>query len=315
MDSTAIETDMTEQIMTPLVRVQLAERQPAIWCKLEYLNPSGSTKDRIARFILGKALRQRVIQPGGWVIEASSGSTSIALALASAQLNLKFLAVMPTGVSEERIRMIRAFGAEVELTPKEDGMSCAIDVARQRAQERHGFLTEQFCNPDNPLAHRHQTAQEIMHQIPGGCVDAVVSGVGTGGTLVGLYQGLTDFGCEVIPVLARPTTGSEFSEPECYSFSGCIPGVVDGMSQIFQSADLPQLREENVPDALALETARALIRRGFPVGPSSGLNFQAALQAAEELPPECIIVTVFPDRMERYFSTNLFLDSTANPSA
>ena len=303
---TVIETDMTEQITTPLVGVQLQTDQPTIWCKLEYLNPSGSTKDRIARFILGKALRQGNLQPGGLVVEASSGSTSIALALASAQLGLKFLAIMPEGVSQERIRMIRAFGADVELTPREDGMHRAIEVANQRAEERNGFLTKQFCNPDNPLAHRHQTAQEIMHQIPGGRVDAIVSGVGTGGTLVGLYQGLTDFGCNVMPVLARPTTGEEFSELECSSFSRCIPGVVEGMSKIFENADMPGLTEENVADKAALDVARALIRRGFPVGPSSGLNFLAALQVAEKLSPAAVIVTVFPDRMERYFSTNLF---------
>lgn len=291
---------------TPLVPLQLESGQPQIWCKLEFLNPSGSTKDRIARYMLEKAWRQGRVGAGSWVIEASSGSTSLALALACAQLDLRFLAVMPEGVSNERLLGIRAYGGEVLLLPRADGMAGAIGRAEAEAQQRAGICTRQFENPDNPEAHRLWTAQEILAQLPGSQIDAVVSGVGTGGTLVGLYEGFTQSGCTTTPVLARPVSCGLINEAECCSFSSRIPGVMDGMSQIFSRERLPDLLEIAVDDEMALNTTRLLIHHGFPVGPSSGLNFAAARLAAAQLPQDACIVTVFPDRMERYFSTELF---------
>ncbi len=290
----------------PLVPVRLDPGGPEIWCKLEYLNPSGSTKDRIAQFMLAKSLRRGEIRPGDWIVEASSGSTSIALALACAQFGLRFLAVMPEGVSQERLLIIRAYGGEILFTPKSAGILEAIRRSEEEAKARNGFLPRQFANPDNPDAHRTQTALEILAQIPGGCVDAVVSGVGTGGTLVGLWRGFRDHGCRVRPYAARPVKGSSVVEVECCSFSGRIPGVVDGLSRIYAEAEWADLVEVDVADDVALDVARRLIRRGFPVGPSSGLNFQAAVQVAGTLGPDDRVVTVFPDRMERYFSTELF---------
>ena len=291
---------------TPLVPVHLDRSGPMIWCKLEFLNPSGSTKDRIANFILGKALRSGTVAPGGTVVEASSGSTSIAMALASAQMGLKFIAVMPEGVSLERRLIIESFGAEVIFSPRLEGVRGAMEAAVRVAGERGGFLPLQFSNLDNPASHRYQTAREIIAQIPGGCVDAVVSGVGTGGTLVGLCQGFGDFGREAMAFAARPVGGLALENAECCSFSGRIPGVVEGLSEIYSGSKLASLVELDVADDEALEVARRLIRLGFPVGPSSGLNFQAAMMAAKQLEPDARIVTVFPDRMERYFSTELF---------
>lgn len=291
---------------TPLVPVQLEDGQPQIWCKLEFLNPSGSTKDRIARYMLEKAWRQGHIGAGSSVIEASSGSTSIALALHCAQLGLKFTAVMPEGVSNERVMIIRAYGGEILLVPKADGIFGAIRKAEELATTSGAFLTRQFENPDNPEAHRVSTAQEILAQLPEGCVDAVVSGVGTGGTLVGLYQGVAESGCDAVPVMAKPITAGSHFHPECCSFSARIPGVADGLSRLFKPEDLPGLIQIDVPDSVALATTRKLIRKGFPVGPSSGLNFAAALSVADQLGVGATIVTVLPDRMERYFSTELF---------
>src|SRR3954470_12884996 len=173
---------------TPLVPVQLDATLPPVWCKLEFLNPSGSTKDRIARFILEKAWRQGRVSAISLVVEASSGSTSIALALACAQMGLRFLAVMPEGVTQERITTIRAYGGEVVLVPKNIGMPGAMAKAAELAKEHKGFATRQFENPDNSEAHRVWTGQEVLAQIPGGIVHGVVSGVGTGGTIVGLYE-------------------------------------------------------------------------------------------------------------------------------
>ena len=257
---------------TPLVPVRLTDDGPAIWCKLEFLNPSGSTKDRIARYMLEKAWRLGQLRPGGTVVEASSGSTSIALALACAQMGLHFVAVMPEGVTGERVTAIRAYGGEVVLTPREGGVAASIAHAEKLAIEREGFATRQFENPDNAEAHRVWTGQEILAQIPGGLVHAVVSGVGTGGTLVGLYGAFLEAGCPVIACVARPREGASWADLECCSFSSRVPGVVDGASRLFREADLGQRMDLDVPDEIAVSTARALIRRGFPVGPSSGLN-------------------------------------------
>ena len=294
------------QIATPLVPVALPAWPLTVWCKLEYLNPSGSTKDRIARYILEKAIRRGELAAGGSVVEASSGSTSIALALSCARLQLDFTAVMPEGVSEERIKIIRAYGAEVELTSRDAGIEGAIARAREISQQQEAFWPRQFSNPDNTNAHRHQTASEILAQSPSLCIDFFVSGVGTGGTLVGVTCGLQDAGCHVTPVLARPVETDRAIDVECCSFSRRIPGVVEGLSTIFQSADLPGLEEVDVPDREALAVTRQLIRAGFPVGPSSGLNYLAAVRTLERHGKNGVAVTVFPDRMERYFSTELF---------
>ena len=305
---------------TPLQPVQLHTDGPTIWCKLEYLNPSGSTKDRIAAYILSKAWRAGAIGPGSLVCEASSGSTSIAMAMVCAQMGLKFIAVMPEGVSNERIKMIRAYGATVRLTAAAAGMAGCIELTQSLAQSEGAFLPRQFENIDNAEAHRKATATEILAEIPGRSVDAVVSGVGTGGTLVGLYKGFHDAGCKTTPVLARPVCVSEnaqyacgcFQQAECCSFSTCVPGVMENQSEILRSADLINLITIEVEEEQALETTRALIRKGFAVGPSSGLNYFAALEAAKQLDPVAKVVTVFPDRMERYFSTALFFDAPFN---
>lgn len=295
------------RLVTPLVCITLEQFDVAVWCKLEFLNPSGSTKDRIARYILTKAMRQKRLAVGDRVVEASSGSTSIALALSCARLGLRFTAIMPEGVSRERIMMISAFGADVELTPKQDGIDGAILRARELAQQHDAFWPQQFSNEDNSAAHRQETAQEILTQIPADNVDYFVSGVGTGGTLVGVTQGLEEAGCHARPVLARPVNTGLMTDAECSSFSQRIPGVVEGLSGIFESSRLNDLMEIDVSDSEAIEVTRELIRSGFPVGPSSGLNYLAAVRAAQQHSgSEPVVATVFPDRMERYFSTELF---------
>jgi cysteine synthase A len=291
----------------PLVPVQLESGAPVIWCKLEFLNPSGSTKDRIARYIIGKALRTGAVHAGDLVVEASSGSTSIALAMVCAQRGLRFTAFMPEGVSNERLLIIQAYGGKAVFTPKASGMAGAIAAAQEAAKRDGAFFPRQFENLDNAAAHRFQTAQEIVSQIPGNNVDAVVSGVGTGGTLAGLYLGFRDFGCSVRPYLARPVDSDAVTDIECCScFSKRVPGVIDGLSQIIREVRMEGLTQIDVPADRALDVTRRLIRLGFPVGVSSGLNYQGALECARQLGGDATIVTVFPDRMERYFSTELF---------
>jgi len=198
-------------------------------------------------------------------------------------------------------------GGEVVSTPSTLGIRGAIAETERMAQVGEVFLPRQFSNIENASAHRFGTAREILDTAPGGAVDVIVSGVGTGGTLVGLYQGFCDAGCQVIPVLARPIDLTMTNDVECCSFSSRIPGVVDSISEIFTKADLPGLLTIDVPGNEALEATRELIRHGFPVGPSSGLNFRVAQLASERIVnPAAVVVTVFPDRMERYFSTELF---------
>jgi len=292
--------------LTPLVPVELEPGMGTVWCKLEFLNPSGSTKDRIARYILEKQWRLGRLRRGDTVVEASSGSTSIALALACAQMGLKFTAVMPASVSSERVLIIRSYGGNIILTPKEEGITGALKRAEEEAERIGGYCPLQFENPDNAEAHRVSTGQEILSQIPGGVVHGIVSGVGTGGTLVGLYSAFAQAGCPVVPCLARPVEGLHHYEVECCSFSSRVPGVVDGLSKLFQPELLPGLREINIDPDVAIDTTKKLIRQGFPVGPSSGLNFAAAIELTAQLGPHAQVVTVFPDRMERYFSTELF---------
>ena len=291
--------------VTPLVPVQLSADKPAIWCKLEFLNPSGSTKDRIARYILERAFGDGRLKPGDNVIEASSGSTSIAMALTCAQLGLHFIAVLPDGVSIERVLMIRAYGGGTHLTPRGAGIRGCIAESEKLARETGAFLPRQFANPENVVAHQFGTAREILEQIPGGSVDAVVSGVGTGGTLVGLLRGLSVGSHSPRAFLARPVNPGPSRDAECCGFSCRIPGLLDCVSSLFHEADIPGLTTIEVDDQAAIETTRELIRMGFPVGSSSGLNYRAATLAAENCSPGKI-VTVFPDRMERYFTTDLF---------
>ncbi|MBI2068012.1 MAG: cysteine synthase family protein [Deltaproteobacteria bacterium] len=290
-----------------LVAVSLEETAPPIWSKLEYLNPSGSIKDRVAQYILNKALQNGSLKKGETVIEASSGSTSIALALVCAERGLQFIAVMPEGVSPERIMIIEGFGGRIILTPREKGIWGALEKAKSEAAKFGYFMTNQFENPDNPEAHHYETGPEILSQIPGARVDAIVSGVGTGGTLLGLYRAFQEKNSRVVPVAAKPVMLEKIgSEIECCSFGSHIPGVVEGVSKLYKKELLPGLIEIEIEEKRAIETTRRLIRKGFPVGPSSGLNFAAALEAQKILGPSSIVVTVFPDRMERYFSTGLF---------
>ena len=187
-----------------------------------------------------------------------------------------------------------------------------LEAAADAATKNGWFATEQFANIDNVEAHRVWTGQEILSQVDGGRVDAVVSGVGTGGTLRGLWEAFTGAGCDCLPFAAIPQQGDAFADEECCSirFSSEVPGVADGISELYadwkDEAAGNGLREIAVPDCDAISLTQQLWKKGFPVGPSSGLNYGAALQVAEQMPSGSVIVTVFPDRMERYFSHRVF---------
>jgi cysteine synthase A len=296
-------------LRTPTVALADEATRCTIWVKLEYLQPSGSTKDRLAAFILGQAIRDGAIDERTTVVEASSGSTSIALAMACAQLGLRFVAVMPKGVSSERVLIIRRYGGDVELV--EGGTAEAVAATEARAAaDASVFLPKQFSNPGNAEAHPRGTGPELLAAV-GRPLDGFVAGVGTAGTLMGVARAIRAAGHAHTRIAAvRPTTGERFAgQPEiCAAFSTGIPGVVEGMSTLLDRDAVGLEDDLDVADDLALEAARELCANGFPVGLSSGLNLVGARLLATDLGPGHHVATVLCDRMERYFSTGLFDD-------
>ena len=291
---------------TPAVPLPDPESGCTIWLKLEYLLPSGSTKDRVASFVLSHAVASGELTPASTVVEASSGSTSIAFAMACATVGVRFVAVMPRGVSGERVLIIRRYGGEVILTDPERGVLGSIEETRaMAAKDPSIFLPRQFENPLNALAHQRATGPELIAQVEG-TIHGFVAGVGTGGTLMGIAAALREAGHPTRIARALPEKGTCFEgQPE---ICGGIPGVVDGLSSILDGERVGLDAPIRVSDWEAVQAARALCRQGFPVGPSSGLNYAAARKLAKELGPGHNVATVLCDRFERYFSTDLFAD-------
>jgi cysteine synthase A len=289
---------------TPTVPICDEASGSTIWAKLEYMLPSGSTKDRVAAYVLSYAIEAGELTADSVVVEASSGSTSIAFAMACAMVGVRFRAVMPEGVSEERLLIIRRYGGEVVLTPKEGGVLGAIEETHRMAHaDPSVFLPRQFDNSKNALAHQRTTGPELIAQV-GGTVHGFVAGVGTGGTLMGIARALAEAGQRAHVARVFPERGTSFqNQPE---ICGGIPGVIDGLSTLLEPALIDS--ELRVSDGEAISAARGLCRRGFPIGPSSGLNYAAARKLALVLGPGKNIATVFSDRMERYFTTDLFRD-------
>jgi cysteine synthase A len=291
---------------TPTIAVPDDETGCTIWLKLEYLLPSGSTKDRVAAFILSHGIESGLITERSLVVEASSGSTAISFAMACAVIGVQFCAVMPAGVSSERLLIIRRYGGQVQLTPRELGVSGAIaETLRMAASNPDVFLPRQFDNPLNALAHQRVTGPALIADV-GHTIHGFAAGVGTGGTLMGVGRALREAGHATVICRALPEHVVGFpGEPE---ICGGIPGVVEGLSTLLDPAAITLEREIRVPEHEAITAARALIARGLPVGPSSGLNFAACRRLARRLGPGHNIATVLCDRMERYFSTSLFDD-------
>ena len=294
---------------TPTVRYEDEASGCTLWLKLDYLLPSGCTKDRMATNIVAHAIASGEVSPSTVVVEASSGSTSIALSMVCATVGVQFRAYMPKTVSGERVLMIRRLGGEVVLTPAEEGMDGAIAaLLGDSGTQADVFAARQFENPRNVFAHRHSTGPELIQQV-GGRLDGFVAGVGTGGTLMGVAHALRDHGYDSTVARAMPTaTLTAQGNPEVI---GGIPGVVDGMSRLMDPQAVGLDDPVLVPETEALATAREFGRRGLGIGPSSGLNIAAARRLAARLGPGHHVGTVLPDRMERYFSTALFHDVAA----
>ena len=305
--------DSADQLIgkTPLLRLHHIEQDEGLFAKilakLEYFNPTGSVKDRIAKSMLDDAEARGALQSGGTVIEPTSGNTGIGLAAVAAARGYRMILVMPDTMSVERRRLMRAYGAQIVLSDGKLGMKGAIAKAEELANEIPGsFLAGQFVNPANPAAHRASTGPEIFEDTDGK-VDIFVAGVGTGGTITGTGEYLKSQNPNVRVVAAEPATSAVLS--------GHAPGPhkIQGIGAGF----VPDVLDRDVIDEIipvsdddAINTARAISRReGVLVGISSGAALHAAIEVARrEENREKTIVVLLPDSGDRYFSTALFED-------
>ena len=286
---------------TPLVRLnrlpgaEIEARGNVILAKLEGNNPAGSVKDRPALSMIRRAELRGDIKPGDTLIEATSGNTGIALAMAAAMGGYRMILVMPENQSVERRQTMRAFGAELVLTPKDGGMELARDVAEKMRDEGRGIILDQFANADNPQAHYEGTGPEIWRET-GGRVTHFVSSMGTTGTIMGVSRFLKKQNPDVCIVGCQPEQGSQ------------IPGI-----RKWPDAYLPKIfdrsrvdRVESVAQGDAEEMTRRLARvEGIFAGISSGGAMAVALRIAQEV-ENATIVSIVCDRGDRYLSTGVF---------
>lgn len=282
---------------TPLVRLQrlTTSNQSTVLVKLEGNNPAGSVKDRPAINMLTQAEARGNIKPGDTIIEATSGNTGIALAMAAAIKGYKMILIMPDNSTQERKDSMKAYGAELILVTKEQGMEGARDLALQMQSEGKGIVLDQFNNADNPDAHFHSTGPEIWQQSHGK-ITHFVSSMGTTGTIVGVSRYLKSQNPNVCVVGLQPAEGSAIPGirrwPQQY-----LPGIFDD-STIDQIMDIDQQSAE--------ETTRALARKeGISAGVSSGGAVFAALEIAQKNPGS-VVVAIVCDRGDRYLSSGLF---------
>ena len=292
---------------TPVVRVnRLAPQHVTMYVKCEFFNPLHSVKDRLALAIIEDAERRGVLKPGQTVVEATSGTTGIGLAMVCAAKGYPFVAVMVETFSIERRKIMRALGARVILTPAAERGSGMVRKAAELAEKHGWFPARQFENEANPAYHRNTTGPEILIDFASLRLDYFVSGWGTGGTLTGAGQMIK---------LARPEVQIIATEPESAALlSGkpFAPHKIQGWTPDFIPAVLDRTVADRivlVSDTEAMETARALARNeGIFCGISCGGTFAAALKVAHEAPEGAVILAMLPDTGERYLSTALFAD-------
>ncbi len=284
---------------TPLVRLQRlgAASGATLLVKLEGNNPAGSVKDRPALAMIRHAQARGEITPGDTLIEATSGNTGIALAMAAAMRGYRMILIMPDSSSRERIATMKAYGAEVILVSREAGMEGARDLAERMVAEGKGKILDQFANPDNPQAHYESTGPEIWRDTHGK-ITHFVSAMGTTGTIMGVSRYLKERNPEIQIIGVQPDEGSS------------IPGIRRWpqayLPRIFEPARVDRIID--VSQAQAEQTTRTLAaQEGILAGISSGGALAAALQVAQEV-REAVIVSIVCDRGDRYLSTGVFPD-------
>ncbi|TJY41018.1 cysteine synthase A [Cohnella pontilimi] len=291
---------------TPAVRLRrLAGLDMAeVLVKLEKQNPSGSVKDRAALGLIEDAEERGLIRPGTVIVEPTSGNTGIGLAMIAAAKGYRLILVMPDNMTKERISLLRAYGAEVVLTPAAERMPGAIAKACELLERNPGsYMPNQFENAANPDFHRRTTALEILRQTEGR-LDAFVATAGTGGTITGtgetLRERLPDLHIAVVEPAGSPVLSG--GRPGPHKLVGTSPGFVPPILNTSVYDEIIQVADDD-----ALETTRQLAaREGILVGPSSGASVWAALQVARRLGPGKRVVCIAPDTGERYLSMGIF---------
>jgi cysteine synthase B len=282
---------------TPLVKLQrmAGSTSNTILLKLEGNNPAGSVKDRPAYSMITRAEARGDIKPGDTLIEATSGNTGIALAMVAAMRGYKMILVMPENQSIERRQSMKAYGAELVLTPKDGSMELARDVATKLQAEGEGIVLDQFANSDNPLAHYETTGPEIWRDTTGK-VTHFVSSMGTTGTIMGVSRYLKEQNQNIQIVGVQPEEGSQ------------IPGIrkwpVEYLPKIYEAKRVDELRYVSQKNAENI-TRKLATQEGVFAGISSGGALYTALQLSKEL-ENAVIVTIVCDRGDRYLSTGVF---------
>jgi cysteine synthase A len=290
---------------TPLVPIQrLTPREDIhIWAKMESMNPGGSVKDRIGLSMVEAAERDGQLEPGGTIVEPTSGNTGIGLALVGAVKGYRVILTMPESMSLERRKLLAGYGAELILTPAGDGMKGSIARAEQLAKEHGYFMPQQFKNPANPQVHRETTGPEIVTQCPEP-IDYFIAGIGTGGTITGAGQVLRAVYPDVQIYGVEPADSAILSggDPGPHKIQGIGAGFVPDVLNTDVLDDVVTVDNDE-----AFETARRLAKdEGLLVGISSGAALAAVLKVAQRLDGPATIVTVFASTGERYLSTELF---------
>lgn len=287
---------------TPVVRIKrlTGPEDAEVFVKLEYFNPSGSVKDRAAYNLIAQAENEGKLKPGELIIEPTSGNTGIGLAMNAAAKGYRLIITMPSNMTKERINILKAYGAEIVLTPAEEKMPGAIRKAIELHKENPGsFLPQQFENPANSDIHRVTTAAEILEQLEGQ-LNTFVATAGTGGTITGTGEALKEAISDLRIVVVEPFGSPVLSggEPGPHKIVGTSPGFVPAILNQEIYDEIVQVRDEE-----ALNTVRRLAREeGILVGPSSGAAIWASLQEAKRLGPGKRVLCIAPDNGERYLS-------------
>lgn len=300
---------------TPLVRIRrlVGERAAELVAKLESFNPGGSVKDRIALSMIEAAERAGLLRPGGTIVEPTSGNTGIGLAMVAASRGYRLILVMPETMSVERRALVAAYGAELILTPGAEGMAGAVARAEKLVRENPGyFMPQQFKNPANPEVHRVTTAEEIWADA-GGKIDALVAGIGTGGTITGVAEVLKQRNPRLLVVGVEPASSAVLSgrPPAPHRIQGIGAGFIPDVLK-------RELLDEVIPvrDEDAFATMGRLAREeGIFVGISSGAAAWAAIRVANRLGAGKRVVVIFPDTGERYLSLEALFRGVGNESS
>lgn len=304
---TWIVNSVTELIgKTPIVKLNKIVPNGAadVFVKLEFFNPGGSVKDRIALNMIEQAEDDGKLTDGGIIIEPTSGNTGIGLALVGAAKGYKVILVMPDTMSIERRKLMQAYGAELILTPGTEGMKGAIAKATELAAKHHYFMPMQFNNPSNPEIHKKTTSKEIQLAFDTTGLDAFVSGVGTGGTITGVGEELKKVYPTISIVAVEPTESPvlEGGNPGPHKIQGIGAGFVPEVLDTSVYDEIIAISSES-----AMDTARKLAtQEGLLVGISAGAAVDAALQIAQKLGTGKKVLAVVPDNGERYLSTALY---------